>query len=174
MATELLKMTAQIVTSHASMNELTSQELINEITSVYNTLLALAGEKPVTVETPGELEAAPEVSKPKPAVPVEESIQDDYIVCLECGRKQKVLKRHLGRTHGLGVAAYRTKWSLPSTYPIVAPEYAARRSELARAIGLGRPRQAPKRRAQAAAVRAAKAGVSRQRRGDKGRKKRRG
>ncbi len=87
MASELLKMTAQIVTSHASINELSSQELVNEIKVIYNTLAVLSGEKDVSAELEVISEAPKETTGPKPAVPIEESIQDDYIVCLECGKK---------------------------------------------------------------------------------------
>lgn len=81
--------------------------------------------------------APAEPPKPVPAVPVEESIQDDYIVCLEDGKKMKLLRRYLKTHHGMTPQEYREKWGLPADYPMVAPAYAARRSELAKEAGLG-------------------------------------
>jgi predicted transcriptional regulator len=81
----------------------------------------------------------------KPAVPIKKSVTDDYIICLEDGRKFKSLKRHLRSSYDLTPEAYRAKWNLPHDYPMVAPNYAARRSTLAKQIGLGRKR-APRRR----------------------------
>lgn len=145
MATELLKMTAQIVTSHASMNEMSSQELINEITSVYNTLAALAGEKAVAVEMAETPEAGPEEAQPKPAVPVEESIQDEYIVCLECGQRFRTLKAHLRRAHNLTPANYYERFGLdPKKYHLVSRNYSEQRRQLAKAKGLGEFRRAKK------------------------------
>ncbi len=145
MATELLKMTAQIVTSHASMNEMSSQELINEITSVYNTLAALAGEKAVAVEMVETPEAETGEAQPKPAVPVEESIQDDYIVCLECGQRFRTLKAHLRRAHNLAPADYYERFGLdPKKYHLVSRNYSEQRRQLAKAKGLGEFRRAKK------------------------------
>ncbi|MGQ9922147.1 MAG: MucR family transcriptional regulator [Desulfobacca sp.] len=149
MATELLKMTAQIVTSHASMNELSPQELISEITSVYNTLAALAGEKAVALEmgTTSEAgqEAGQEVGQAKPAVPIEESIQDDYIVCLECGQRFRTLKAHLRRAHNLSPVQYCERFGLdPKKYHLVSRNYSEQRRQLAKAKGLGEFRRAKK------------------------------
>ncbi len=145
MATELLKMTAQIVTSHASMNELSPQELINEITSVYNTLAALAGEKAVAVEMGAMPEAGQETGQPKPAVPIEESIQDEYIVCLECGQRFRTLKAHLRRAHNLTPVDYCERFGLdPKKYHLVSRNYSEQRRQLAKAKGLGEFRRAKK------------------------------
>ncbi len=145
MSTELLKMTAQIVTSHASMSEMTSLELINEITSVYNTLLALSGEKPLAMEPGPAPEAAPEVSPPKPAVPIEESIQDDYIVCLECGQRFRTLKAHLRRAHNLTPGEYCERFGLdPKKYHLVSRNYSEQRRQLAKSKGLGEFRRTKK------------------------------
>ncbi len=75
-----------------------------------------------------------------PAVPIKKSVRKETIVCLECGRSAKMLKPHLSRAHGLGVNEYRERWKLPADYPMVSPNYAAVRSELAKKIGLGRKR----------------------------------
>lgn len=84
----------------------------------------------------------PVAEAPQPAVPVRKSVTDDHIVCLEDGRKFKSLKRHLQSAYGLSPDQYRAKWNLPRDYPMVAPAYASKRSELARRIGLGRKAEA--------------------------------
>jgi len=121
----LLKLTAQIVAAHASHNHVTTEALLNLIERVYG---ALAGSGQPVVEE----------AKPQPAVPVKRSVFPDHIVCLEDGKKLKMLKRHLMTTYGLTPEQYRQKWALPANYPMVAPDYAARRSTLAKQIGLGR------------------------------------
>jgi predicted transcriptional regulator len=83
---------------------------------------------------PREVQAEPQ----KPAVPIRKSVTPEYIVCLEDGKKLKMLKRHLRSTYGMTPDEYRTKWNLPPDYPMVAPNYAAQRSEFAKKIGLGR------------------------------------
>jgi predicted transcriptional regulator len=145
MADELLKMTAQIITSHASINELTSQELISEIKEVYTTLAVLSGEK----GSPAELEVIDETPKdssgPKPAVPIEESIQDDHIVCLECGKKFKTLKAHLRRAHQMTPVAYCERFELDlKKYPLVSRNYSEQRRKLAKEKGLGEFRRIKK------------------------------
>jgi predicted transcriptional regulator len=90
-----------------------------------------------SLSTAGEAEAAPAPAQ-SPAVPIKKSVFPDYIVCLEDGKKLKMLKRHLQTSYGLTPEAYRTKWGLPRDYPMVAPSYAAMRSGLAKKIGLGR------------------------------------
>jgi predicted transcriptional regulator len=145
MASELLKMTAQIVTSHASVNELSSQELINEIKGIYNTLAALSGEKGVSEELEVIPEAPKETAGPKPAVPVEESIQDDYIVCLECGKRFRTLKAHLRRAHQMTPAAYYERFNLDSKkYSLVSRNYSEQRRQLAKEKGLGEFRRTKK------------------------------
>lgn len=125
----LLHLTAQIVAAHASHNHITSEALLRLIESVYG---ALAGSG----------QAVAEEVKPLPAVPVKRSVFPDHIVCLEDGKKLKMLKRHLMTTYKLTPEQYRHKWGLPANYPMVAPDYAARRSALAKKIGLGRNRAA--------------------------------
>jgi predicted transcriptional regulator len=145
MATELLKMTAQIVTSHASINELSSQELINEIKGIYNTLAVLSGEKGVSEELEVISEAPKETTGAKPAVPVDESIQDDYIVCLECGKRFRTLKAHLRRAHQMTPAVYTERFNLdPKKYSLVSRNYSEQRRQLAKEKGLGEFRRTKK------------------------------
>ena len=127
---ELLSLTANIVSAHISKNAVQADALPALIKSVHNALKNVG-----TVE--------PEPAKLEPAVPIKRSVFPDYIVCLEDGRKLKMLKRHLQTTYNLSPAQYRERWGLPHDYPMVAPSYASRRSELAKTIGLGR-RAAPK------------------------------
>jgi predicted transcriptional regulator len=145
MASELLKMTAQIVTSHASVNELSSQELVNEIKSIYNTLAVLSGEKEASAELEVLTEATKETAGPKPAVPIEESIQDDYIVCLECGKRFRTLKAHLRRAHTMTPAVYCERFGLdPKKYSLVSRNYSEQRRQLAKEKGLGEFRRTKK------------------------------
>ena len=123
----LLDLTARIVSAYAGNATLTPTELTDIIGSVSRALAQLGS---ATVE--------PEVKELTPAVPVKKSVTADYIVCLEDGKKLKMLKRHLMSTYGMTPADYRTKWSLPRDYPMVAPNYAATRSQLAKKIGLGK------------------------------------
>ena len=127
---ELLRLAAGIVSAHASHNGGPSSSLPDLIRSVYAALSA-AGAVPV-VEV-----------RPEPAVPVNKSVFPDYIVCLEDGKKLKMLKRHLRASFGLTPEAYRTRWNLPPSYPIVAPNYASHRSTLAKSFGLGRKFEGP-------------------------------
>ena len=136
---ELLALTAEIVAAHVGNNAVASAELGGLIQSVFDTLGRLASDEPAM---PAEL---------TPAVPIRRSVTDDHIVCLECGRKLKMLKRHLTTDHGLTPQAYRAKWGLKPDYPMVAPTYSVKRQELAKKIGLGRkpaakaaPEQKPK------------------------------
>lgn len=121
----LLELTVKIVSSHVANNPVTSEDLPSMIKRVYE---ALRGA--------GAVEAEPE--RPQPAVPIKRSIFPDYIVCLEDGKKLKMLKRHLQSAYGMSPEQYRERWGLPADYPLVAPNYAERRSHLAREIGLGR------------------------------------
>ncbi len=123
---ELLQLTSDIVTAYVSKNAVPIGELPGLIQSAFVTLSGLdapAGE--------------PEVEL-KPAVNPKRSVTDDYIVCLEDGKKLKMLKRHLSTAYGMTPEQYRAKWNLPHDYPMVAPAYARKRQELARKIGLGR------------------------------------
>jgi predicted transcriptional regulator len=122
----LLTLTADIVTAHVSNNSVAIGDLAGLIAQVHTTLAGLGSPA---------AEPQPEL---KPAVSVRSSIKPDYIVCLEDGKKLKMLKRHLMTHYQMTPADYRAKWSLPADYPMVAPNYAAQRKELALKIGLGR------------------------------------
>lgn len=129
----LLDHVADIVSAHVSNNAVAAADLPGLVQAVYASLAAL-GQAP-----------EPAVEVLKPAVSVRSSVNPNAVACLECGEKMKMLKRHLGTEHGLTPAEYRTRWSLPADYPLVAPDYAAKRKELAVRIGLGRkPGQSPK------------------------------
>jgi predicted transcriptional regulator len=128
---ELLTLTADIIAAHVSNNSVTSADLPRAISSVYGALAGLTGS------------AAPVVEEQAPAVSVKASVKPETITCLECGAKQKTLKRHIGTAHALTPDQYRAKWSLPASYPMVAPNYAAARSEMAKRIGLGRKPATP-------------------------------
>src|ERR1700761_3316932 len=121
----ILGLTVQIVSAHAANNELESGTLPSVIRAVYDTLSHI-----------GEAPAAP-VEKAQPAVPIRKSVFPDYIICLEDGKRLKMLKRHLSTSYNLTPEQYREKWGLDPSYPMVAPNYAERRSELAKQIGLG-------------------------------------
>ncbi|HMQ95299.1 MAG TPA: MucR family transcriptional regulator [Amaricoccus sp.] len=123
---ELLALTAEIVSSHVANNSVVQSDMPDLIQSVFSKLSDLAS---------GEDAASVELS---PAVPVKKSITDDYIVCLEDGKKLKMLKRHLMTAYGMTPEDYRAKWGLKPDYPMVAPNYALKRQELAKKIGLGR------------------------------------
>ncbi|MEC9431337.1 MAG: MucR family transcriptional regulator [Pseudomonadota bacterium] len=123
---ELLALTADIVSSHVSNNAVSPQELTGVIEQVFAKLSELASDQPEPVE---EL---------VPAVPVKKSVTDDYIICLEDGKKLKMLKRHLKTAYDMTPEDYRAKWGLSADYPMVAPAYARKRQELAKQIGLGR------------------------------------
>ncbi len=121
----LATLTADIVSAHVSNNSVNTAELPGLISSVYASLAGLGG-APVAVE-----------EKLVPAVSVRSSIKPDYIVCLEDGKRLKMLKRHLMTHYGMTPDDYRTKWNLPADYPMVAPNYAEQRRVLAKQIGLG-------------------------------------
>jgi predicted transcriptional regulator len=141
-ADELLKLASEIVAAYVSNNPLPADDLAGMIKSVHATLGGLSTVAPVEVAT-----------AQKPAVPVRKSVGHDYIVCLEDGKKLKMLKRYLRSRYNLSPDEYRAKWQLPADYPMVAPAYAAQRSEFAKKIGLGRA--APIARAKRRAVSAA-------------------
>jgi predicted transcriptional regulator len=124
---EILRMTAEVVSAYLSNNVLPAAQISEVIQAVHGSLNALGSRQ-------NELAAEP----PRPAVPVKKSVTPDYIVCLEDGKKLKMLKRHLRSTYNMTPDEYRTKWGLPSDYPMVAPNYAKQRSEFAKKIGLGR------------------------------------
>ncbi len=124
---QLLRMTTDVVAAYVSNNTLPTGQLADVIASVYSSLRAL-DHSPAEGRSDGL----------RPAVPVRKSITPDYLVCLEDGKKLKMLKRHLRSTYGLTPDAYRAKWGLPLDYPMVAPKYAEQRSAFAKQIGLGR------------------------------------
>jgi predicted transcriptional regulator len=134
----VLGLTAQIVSAHVSNNKVAAEELPGLIQQVY---LALNGSSGTAAAAPPR-PAAP-AERPKPAVAISKSVFAEYIVCLEDGKQLKMLKRHLQTAYGMTPEQYRARWGLDSNYPMVAPEYAKKRSSLAKAIGLGtRPREA--------------------------------
>ncbi len=124
---ELLTRTSDIVASHTSHNAVPSTDLSGLIETVFNTLSGL-----------GDPPAEPEQ---EPAVPIKKSVNKNFIACLECGKQQKMLKRHLHTAHDTNPVEYRAKWGLAHDYPMVAPVYAALRRRLAKEIGLGRKRK---------------------------------
>jgi predicted transcriptional regulator len=128
---DLVQMTAQIVTSYISRNAVPTDQLGSVIQTIHDALLSV-----------GAPPAAPPPVQAKPAVPVKRSVHPDYIVCLEDGKKLKMLKRHLRSTYDMSPEAYRAKWGLPADYPMVAPNYAQQRSAFAKKIGLGKARDA--------------------------------
>ena len=128
----LVSLTADIVSAYVTRNNVPAGDLPSLIAGVHQSLAALGKE------------AQPETPALEPAVPVRQSATPDYIVCLEDGKKFKSLKRHLGVHYGLTPDEYRAKWGLPRDYPMVAPNYAAARSALAKTMGLGRKPKAPK------------------------------
>ena len=133
MASEELKLTAQIVVSHASMSELTPQELVDEIRSVYEVLTSLDGGAAMAETVTGEA-----VGGKKPPIPLKDIVTAKYVTCLECGRKMKTLKTHLRKAHGLTPKEYYTRYDLdPKKFPLLCKEYSAARSKLAKERGLG-------------------------------------
>jgi predicted transcriptional regulator len=124
---DVLRMTVDIVAAYVSRNPLETSQIPDVIRRVFDTLTSVPGSY-------AEASAAPRA----PAVPVRRSVMADYIVCLEDGRKLKMLKRHLKTAFNLTPDEYRSRWNLPPDYPMVAPNYAQRRSDFAKKIGLGR------------------------------------
>jgi len=124
---DLLEMTAEVAAAYVSNNVVASDELPDLISRIHNALASA-----------GQVEEEPEPEKQKPAVSVRRSVHDDYLICLEDGKKLKMLKRYLRTNFDMAPDEYRAKWNLPSDYPMVAPSYARKRAEMAKAIGLGR------------------------------------
>ncbi len=122
----LITLTSDIVAAHVSNNDVAVDDVPSLITNVFSALSVL-----------GE-EADPVEERPEPAVSVRASVKPDYIVCLEDGKKLKMLKRYLRTNYDMTPEEYRERWNLPADYPMVAPNYAAKRRELAKKIGLGR------------------------------------
>jgi MucR family transcriptional regulator, transcriptional regulator of exopolysaccharide biosynthesis len=137
MATEVLRLTSQIVISHASMTELTPQELVEEIKEVYNVLAAMeCGVAIPETAASEEGEAAAEVKKPP--VPLKDIVKEKYVVCLECGKKMRTLKAHIRKAHKLLPKEYFKRFGLdPKKYPLVCKEYSEQRSKMAKERGFG-------------------------------------
>ncbi|MBX9665216.1 MULTISPECIES: MucR family transcriptional regulator [Sphingomonadaceae] len=124
----LITLTADIVAAHVANNSVALADIPNLIGSVHAALAGLS-----TTEAP-----APVAERPHPAVSIRSSVKNDYLVCLEDGKKMKMLKRYLAVQYNMTPDEYRERWGLPKDYPMVAPAYAAKRRELAKTIGLGR------------------------------------
>ena len=126
---DLLRMVTEIASAYVAQNTVTASQIPNIITTVFDTLSGIS-----------EGTADGSAHAGKPAVAIRRSVTPDFIVCLEDGRKMKMLKRHLRTAYNLSPDEYRSRWGLPADYPMVAPNYAKRRSEFAKKIGLGRKR----------------------------------
>ncbi len=122
----LITLTSDIVAAHVSHNNVTVDEVPSLISNVYTALADLGG-----------LQVAEEI-RPEPAVSVRSSVKRDHVVCLDCGKRMKMLKRHLSTEHNMSPEEYKARWDLPADYPLVAPSYAETRRDLAKKIGLGR------------------------------------
>jgi predicted transcriptional regulator len=137
MANEILKLTTEIITAHASLTELTPEQLVQEIKDVHSALAALES---------GEIlgEAVSEAGKEtagvkKPSIPLRNIVTAKHVVCLECGKKLKTLRTHLRKAHGLAAKEYYQRFDLdPKKYPLVCKEYSTKRSEMAKARGFGK------------------------------------
>jgi predicted transcriptional regulator len=129
---DLLALTTEIVAAHVSNNTVSLGDLPQLINQVYNSLANI-----------GSVATAP-AERPQPAVPIKKSVHADFIVCLEDGKKLKMLKRHLKTAYNMTPEAYRERWGLGSDYPMVAPNYARQRSRLAKEIGLGTRARRPR------------------------------
>ena len=126
MTETLITLTSDIVAAHVSNNSVAVEDVPTLISNVYSALSGLDGA------------GSPAEPTPEPAVPIRSSVKKDYIVCLEDGKKMKMLKRHLKTAYDMTPDEYRARWNLPADYPMVAPAYAEKRRELAVKIGLGR------------------------------------
>lgn len=122
---DILGLTAQIVAAHVSHNPVPAQELPALIQQVFRTLAGVSGPAPAPAQ------------RPQPAVPIKKSVTPEYIVCLDDGKKMKMLKRHIKSAYNLTPEQYRERWGLPADYPMVAPNYAKHRSSLAKKIWQG-------------------------------------
>ena len=124
---EVLAYATEIVAAHVSNNKVEIKELPDLIQQVYGTLRTLAGQGGMSIS-----------ARPEPAVPVNKSVKPGYIICLEDGKKLKMLKRHLKTAYNMTPEEYKDRWGLGMDYPMVAPDYAKQRSALAKSIGLGK------------------------------------
>lgn len=130
---EILPLVSEIVAAYASRNQMSQGDLAGLIQNVHSTLLGLA-----TNTAGAGAEDASADAPMSPAVPIDASVTKDAVVCLECGKSFKTLKRHLATEHSLSPADYKTRWQLSKDYPLVAPSYSKRRAATAKKIGLGR------------------------------------
>ena len=122
---DLLAMATEIVSAYVSNNTIPAGDISNVIEQVYKTLTNISAENYTSAD------------RPQPAVPIKRSVTPDHIICLEDGKKLKMLKRHLKTAYNMTPEEYRERWGLPADYPMVAPNYAEQRSKLAKDIGLG-------------------------------------
>jgi predicted transcriptional regulator len=122
---DLLALTTEIVAAYLSNNTVTANDIPAVIEQVFKTLANVNSESTISAD------------RPQPAVPIKKSVHPDYIICLEDGKKLKMLKRHLKTAYNMSPEDYRERWGLPNDYPMVAPNYAKQRSKLAKDIGLG-------------------------------------
>lgn len=123
---DILELTTAIVAAHLSSRETDPNEIPNLIRTIHQTLINLSDETKPIMTRPAT-----------PAVPIDQSVQPDYIVCLEDGRHLRMLKRHLNTAYGMSLDEYKARWGLPADYPTVAPNYSKRRSSIAKNNGLG-------------------------------------
>jgi predicted transcriptional regulator len=144
MAKEILRLTAEVVISHASISELSPTELVGEIKDVYNVLASLeCGEVIPETMVPEKAEEAVEVKKPP--IPLKDIVQEKFVICLECGKKMRILKSHIQKAHGLMPKEYFERFGLdPKKYPLICKEYSEQRSKMAKARGLGAGGRKPK------------------------------
>lgn len=124
---ELMAYTTEIASAYLANNEVASEELLPLLKNIFSVVIEIGRDA-------NNLKHRPALT---PAVPVEESIHEDYIVCLEDGKKLQMLKRHLNTVYNMTVDQYRERWGLPADYPVVSPSYAKRRSDIAKTTGLG-------------------------------------
>lgn len=133
MASEVLKLTAQIVISHASMSELTTEQLVGEVKEVYNVLALLEGGVAIPETVTEEAEGVK-----KPPIPLKDIVTAKHVICLECGKKMRTLKVHIRKAHNLLPKEYFKRFSLdPKKYPLVCKEYSEQRSKMAKDRGFG-------------------------------------
>ena len=130
---QISELTADIIASYVSNHQVNPDQIATLIADVHKALARAP-----------QAASQPTAEEQEPAVPVKRSVRKDHIVCLECGKTFKSLKRHLMTSYGMTPDEYRAKWNLPSDYPMVAPNYAAARSELAKKMGLGQQRKRSK------------------------------
>lgn len=124
---EIMAYTTEIVSSYLSSNEVSTDQLPEVLKKIFSTVVDI-------MRDANNMKHRPALS---PAVPVDESVHEDYIICLEDGKKLQMLKRHLSTVYGMSVEQYRERWGLPTDYPVVSPNYARRRSDIAKTTGLG-------------------------------------